>query len=160
MVAQPGASSQPALEKRVAKFSLNKSIEARKLNKRTGAPTTDPEVTIPYGALVDNIERHGDMSRFSYLGEPYSCPQDILASALGGALAADAPAGPAPPKASGPSGPERARLQWEVLESSHHSLMRSKVPGGWLVALGNTGLAFYTDPEHQWDGASPAPSQS
>ena len=64
MVAQPGASSQPALEKRVAKFSLNKSIEARKLNKRTGAPTTDPEVTIPYGALVDNIERHGAMSRY------------------------------------------------------------------------------------------------
>lgn len=141
------------------RFSLNKSIEAKKLNKRTGAPTSDPEVTIPYGALVDGIQRERDIARFSYLGEPYACPHDILASALGNALSEDAPGAGSPAASAtggGKAGPERPRLRWEPLESSHYSLMRAKVPGGWLVALGGTGLTFYADPEHQWDGTSPA----
>lgn len=38
---------------------------------------------------------------------------------------------------------------------------RTKVPGGWLVfytrglgGLGDSGLTFYPDPEHKWDGNS------
>ncbi|HOY58328.1 MAG TPA: hypothetical protein PK640_09365 [Verrucomicrobiota bacterium] len=35
---------------------------------------------------------------------------------------------------------------------------RGKVPGGWLlVSCGNDGLsgiAFYPDPKHEWDGGS------
>jgi hypothetical protein len=33
---------------------------------------------------------------------------------------------------------------------------RAKVPGGWLVVLwtASAALAFYPDPEHQWDGGT------
>ena len=35
---------------------------------------------------------------------------------------------------------------------------RAKVPGGWLVGVGynNTfsGVTFYPDPQHTWDGSS------
>lgn len=37
-------------------------------------------------------------------------------------------------------------------------LARAKVPGGWLVTCGGTdglsGVTFYPDPEHRWDGGS------
>ena len=33
---------------------------------------------------------------------------------------------------------------------------RTKVPGGWLVLVihNTSGLTFYPDPEHNWDGGS------
>jgi len=34
---------------------------------------------------------------------------------------------------------------------------RAKVPGGWMVYFWDspgTGLTFYPDPNHQWDGGS------
>jgi hypothetical protein len=33
---------------------------------------------------------------------------------------------------------------------------RSKVPGGWLIAVkeGTVTVTFFPDPEHQWDGGS------
>ena len=147
------------------KRSLSKGIEAKKLNRRTGVPTTDPAVAIPFGAVIDNIEVDGDMRRFTYSGELYRCPEDILASALDKEAAsqpASAPAG-APPKpaahAAGPAPtPEPATksdLLWEELASSHAPLLRAKVPGGWLLSSGaGGGLAFYPDPGHAWDGAS------
>lgn len=50
---------------------------------------------------------------------------------------------------------------WEKLESRHGTL-RAKVPGGWLVWVSeyhgvegySSGLTFYPDPEHDWDGTS------
>lgn len=37
-------------------------------------------------------------------------------------------------------------------------LARAKVPGGWLVGIGAnqmfSGVTFYPDPQHKWDGAS------
>lgn len=50
-------------------------------------------------------------------------------------------------------------MEWENLASKdRYSLfMRAKVPGGWLVlaACGtNSGLTFYPDPAHEWDGTS------
>ncbi|HEY3783263.1 MAG TPA: hypothetical protein VGL56_19460 [Fimbriimonadaceae bacterium] len=43
----------------------------------------------------------------------------------------------------------------------HATLTRAKVPGGWLVSVfwssiqaGGTGLMFYPDPLHEWDGSS------
>jgi hypothetical protein len=38
------------------------------------------------------------------------------------------------------------------------SIRRARVPGGWLVFTasqeGMSGVAFYPDPEHRWDGGS------
>lgn len=37
-------------------------------------------------------------------------------------------------------------------------LARAKVPGGWLVGIGAnqmfSGVTFYPDPQHKWDGSS------
>jgi len=56
-------------------------------------------------------------------------------------------------------------LVWEELKSSraedgvfhlHWNVHRTKVPGGWLVLVitNTSGLTFYPDPEHKWDGGS------
>ena len=141
------------------KLELNKSIEARKLNKRTGAPTTDPEVSIPYGAIVENVEADRDFERFTYQGELYRCTHTLLASATDPrawkvqAAAAES-AAPAESSAGQPT-PVAPRLQWEPVNSSHFPLLRTKVPGGWLIAAGaEVSLAFYPDPAHEWDGTS------
>lgn len=46
------------------------------------------------------------------------------------------------------AGGGRFKLDWEV--------HRAKVPGGWLVLVihNTSGLTFYPDPEHEWDGES------
>jgi hypothetical protein len=67
------------------------------------------------------------------------------------------------------------KIRWELIEgeekvrgkqvSSAHScdvtqVKRAKVPGGWFVfvqegvQLGTAGAFFYSDPTHEWDGAS------
>ncbi len=141
------------------KLELNKSIEARKLNKRTGSPTSDPEAVIPYGAIVENIEPDRDFERFTYLGELYQCSHTLLASATDPQdwEAQRAPAAePASPAASdaGRPAPPAPSLQWTPVDS-HIPLLRAKVPGGWLIAAGSgAGLTFYPDPGHEWDGTS------
>ncbi len=60
-------------------------------------------------------------------------------------------------------------IEWEHLDEKklkeHFTvfevgLFRLKVPGGWLVMTvcdfgqGGTGLCFYPDPDHVWDGTS------
>ncbi len=143
------------------KFELTKSIEARKLNPRTGAPSSDPPVTIPYGALIDRLTSERDMDKFHYLLQPYQCPHAILAAAI----VEVATASPmSPPAAVSPStGLEPVaetapvdipRLTWELLESDVMPCQRAKVPGGWLVLVGSGALAFYPDAAHSWDGAS------
>jgi hypothetical protein len=56
---------------------------------------------------------------------------------------------------------ERRPLVWEKLKSKgggvlHWDVHRAKVPGGWLVVVikNTTGLSFYPDPGHKWDGGS------
>jgi hypothetical protein len=136
------------------KISLNKSIEAKKLNKRTGAPSTEPESTVPYGALLDYQGPDGNAERFLYMGELFRCPHDVLASALDGGkipkLEAEAPAAASGPAAQ--AAPPQPRLQFQSLSSTHHSLTRAKVPGGWLIVAGGTGITFLPDPAHEWDG--------
>lgn len=56
-----------------------------------------------------------------------------------------------------------ATLKWETLETDgapgHY--YRARVPGGWLVCWANSvegtyaysGLTFYPDPNHEWDGS-------
>ncbi len=135
--------------------SLNKTIEARKLHARTLTPLSGSEVTVPFGALIDGIERDRDMVRFRYLGEPYTCPYERLESALDGdALRPPAPApASAPPPSSPEATPEVPRVSWSRVESRDPALKRAEVPGGWLVvaeAGGALSLAFYPDPNHLW----------
>jgi len=150
------------------KFELKKSIEVTKLNQRTGIPTGEPPTTIRFGAIIEDPELAWDFAKFTFQGQLYRCASDVLEAAMekrpvGAAAPAPAPpaaAAPAPaaPVEPGPSLPEPAGLQWEKLRSSPHPAERAKVPGGWLVLIGDAGamaLAFYPDPDHQWDGTSP-----
>ncbi len=133
------------------KQTLNKSISARKLHQRTMTPLPEQEVTIPYGAILENVRQDRDTVTFHYLTEPYGCPRDIFQSAAAPfakveKLAATAPA-PEPE-------PEPAKLQFEALSSSVEGLSRAKVPGGWLLATERGGVAFYPDARHVWNGES------
>jgi hypothetical protein len=151
------ASPARATEATLIKLELNKSIEARKLNKRTGSPTTDPEVVIPYGAIVENVEAHRDFERFTYLGELYHCSHTLLASATDPrawkAQRAPAAESAAPAESSaGQPAPKLPRLLWTPVDSSPVQLLRAKVKGGWLIAAGSgAGLTFYPDPDHEWE---------
>ena len=57
------------------------------------------------------------------------------------------------------------QLVWQELNSSRAEagvfnlnwvVYRTKVPGGWLVLVmhNTSGLTFFPDPDHKWDGAS------
>lgn len=161
----------------MAKFELIKSIEARKLNPRTGIPTTDLPVSVPFGAVIEDIKQDRDDAKFYYLGQYLVCAYDVLERAIvpaaqpspnatagasgaspaqpacSASSAASAPV-PAVAREAAPPGPGAPRLVWEGLPSTQGQCMRAKVPGGWLVSLG-AGLAFYPDPAHDWNGASP-----
>ncbi|MDV3353448.1 hypothetical protein D0962_13125 [Leptolyngbyaceae cyanobacterium CCMR0082] len=53
---------------------------------------------------------------------------------------------------------------WEKLDCKNQPIgglgaWRAKVPGGWLVAIRcgggeGSGITFYPDPNHEWDGGS------
>ncbi|MFY9727997.1 MAG: hypothetical protein WB579_00250 [Bryobacteraceae bacterium] len=142
------------------KISLNKWIEATKHHDRTGAPMAGPEVTIPFGALVEPVGAERDREKFRYLGELYSARREVFLEAT----RAEEPAAPpaaAPPLASAPAQPapsaapgaKEAKLKFERLDAGGYAAARAKVPGGWLVTCG-TGVTFYPDPNHKWDGAS------
>lgn len=138
----------------MAKISLGKTIEAVKLNKRTGFPEAGPEVNIPFGALVEELAAERDTVKFSYLGEPYRCSQDLWESAM--RAAGSAPPVPRPAAASPvstvPAGPA---LAWQKVAGNQFNVSRAKVRGGWLVAVEGTGLVFVPDTSHEWDGGSP-----
>ena len=64
------------------KFELTKTIEAIKLNKRTLAPLGPELFTIPYGGILENMTEGRDRRKFFFLGEPYECPESVIASAI------------------------------------------------------------------------------
>lgn len=66
----------------MAKFELTKTLEARKLHKRTLAPLSDPPVTIPFGAIIENLQNDRDFEKFYYLGEPYQAKSTEIKPAL------------------------------------------------------------------------------
>jgi len=155
----------------LAKLSLIpliKPIEATRLHPRTGMSLGLPEVTVAYGSLVEHMGSDRDREKFTYLGELYACKREAFLSATGGVKsppkpppAAAAPPAPAPvaepaeekvPETAAAPGP---RLKWEQVASSHYSVWRTPVPGGWLVALNDSSVTFVPDPQHQWDGSSP-----
>lgn len=143
----------------MSKLPLNKSIEATKLNERTEAPLVGPPVTIPFGALIEPMGASRDREKFRYLGELYSVAQDIfLAATWSDEVEADSPSAPA--VSVSPEGAQRvpqkakaAKLRFEQLDAGGYAMARAKVHGGWLIACG-TGVAFYPDPTHEWDGTS------
>lgn len=139
-------------------FELIKTIEARKLNPRSKLPLQQPPVTIPFGAIIKDIEWERDRARFAYLGELYQCRDDLLKDALGEAEAAPAASvAPKRPEGKDKKPAEEAGLRWDALSSDQFSVFRAKVPGGWLVAVdagSGCALTFYPDPSHEWDGRS------
>jgi hypothetical protein len=131
---------------------LAKSIEARKLNRRTGRPVDTLWLTVPFGAILENVVEKGDLVEFSYLGELYHCRRgdipDFLPAAPGEASVASV-------AADGRAKPPERLLQWERLRSNYGDVRRTKVPGGWLISMeaGNCGgLVFYPDSGHRWNG--------
>jgi hypothetical protein len=145
----------------MAKYELTKSVEAVKLNPRTGASLGQHAITLPYGAIIDNVEEVGDYYKFSYLSERYQ----MKVAAAQGALSPLGGGSERPPvtemgsgsttAAAAPveAGPPKPLLSFETLRSRGLSLSRAKVPGGWLVVNGS-GVAFVPDSEHAWDGGS------
>ena len=144
----------------MSKFELTKTIEARKLNPRTGIPTEEPPVTIPYGAIIENLTESRDTTKFSYLGGPFQASREALGNAI--APAQSRRSEPGDVETTRPEGRPAAAaepmLRWEPVTSSEgHLVSRAQVPGGWLVTVSGSGLAFCPDPEHRWldscDGA-------
>ncbi len=136
----------------MAKFVLAKTIEARKLNRRTRLATGEPPVTIPYGGIIENPEQERDTAYFTYLGELHLCPHEVLQAALEKAPAQNR----GQPGVSTGGHPRQSPIpvfRWETISSTHGEVRRAKVPGGWLVAVGG-GVAFLPDPEHGWDGGT------
>ena len=144
----------------MSKFELTKTIEATKLHKRTGIPTGEPPVTIPYGGIIENLKEDRDVIKFSYLGEPYQGLREVVSSVATPIrpLKTELPARGAPREEPRPAVIAEPALQWEHVKSSHQqNVMRAKVPGGWLVSISGAGLTFYPDPEHRWKGGSDVP---
>jgi hypothetical protein len=138
---------------------LAKSIEAKKLNKRSKLPLPEPPAIIPFGALIQDVEEDGSLARFGYLGELYHCSLDLLQSATRGGGSAEAAAhrasavdGQGEVAAVEPALAE-ALFRWHEIRTNAGALQRAKVPGGWLLMSGpSRSIAFYPDPDHAWDG--------
>lgn len=144
----------------MAKISLIKRMDAIKLHPRTLAPVAGPEVNIPFGALVEAIGGDHARVKFLFLGEPYSVRREIFVDAIGPDAAAQTPAAvpaaipvPVVPDQAAPPAADEAKLKFERLDAGGYAVARAKVPGGWLVIYGS-GVAFYPDAKHLWDGKS------
>jgi hypothetical protein len=133
----------------MSRYELNRSIEARKLHPRTGIPTTEPPVTIPFGAFIQELVEDRDVQKFVYLGDRYQVQTDVLRHAM--VLVPTATAAPAEPAAP-PAAPTPVlppQIVWQTLVTTGQSVQRARVAGGWLVASGSA-LAFVPDPDGAW----------
>jgi hypothetical protein len=109
----------------------------------------DQEVTIPFGAVIENVVQDREVVTFNYLSEPYRCPRDVFQSAVTGGAAAERTQAAVPEAVVEPPG-----LQFEPMSSSVNGLSRAKVPGGWLIVTMQGGVTFYPDAWHAWNGKS------
>jgi uncharacterized protein len=64
------------------KAEVLKTIEARKLNKRTMRPISSATVVIPYGAIVSQLKEEDRRLQFTYLGEVYDADLARVSGAL------------------------------------------------------------------------------
>ena len=64
------------------KAELTKTIEARKLNKRTLRPVNNDPHTIPFGAIIDQMKEDRDHIQFVYMGETFESRADTLLHAI------------------------------------------------------------------------------
>jgi hypothetical protein len=133
-------------------FTLNKSIEAMKLNPRTRTSLGQSE-TIPFGAIIDHVGRDRDTEEFKYLTGLYGCRRDLLESALDpGALGhAEEPVSESVEEPAAKTVPP-ADFVFTSLSARPHAAARAKVPGGWLILINGSAATFYPDPNHAWDG--------
>ncbi len=131
----------------MAKFTTTKLVEAALLNQNTGIPTSK-RIDLPYGAIIQDPKEDRDLLKFVYLGERYG----VRLSDIKGHYE---PIGQQPKTARGAdstaAAPQKS-LDFRPVRSNL-DVLRAKVPGGWLVAVGNS-VAFVPDPKHTWDGAS------
>jgi len=149
----------------MSKFEVTKTIEAVPVNPRTGAPIPGSSVTIPYGGIIENLSADGDVIRFSYLGEPYQGPREVVSAVAApvqpveAAPVAKPRTGAAqPPGETPPPLAAEAALEWEQVKSNlPQNVLRARVPGGWLVSAAGAGLTFLPDPEHRWQGSASPP---
>lgn len=141
----------------MAKYEVNKTIEAARLNKRTGIPLAEPPITLPYGAILDNLEEAGNFIKFTYLTERYQIKADQMNALhpIGGA--AGTSSAPNGLKEEAPAVQDaRPVLSFENLRvTGSAGLARARVPGGWLVTSSG-GVTFVPDEYHAWDGGSHA----
>jgi hypothetical protein len=134
----------------MSKYTTTKFVEAVMLNKNTGMPTSK-RIDLPFGAVILDPVEDDNFLRFVYLGESYHVR---LADIQGYYHPIGGPAAAASDKAESSEKPAPGPRSLEFLPlKSNLAAKRAKVPGGWLVAVGD-GLAFLPDPGHKWDGSS------
>jgi len=151
----------------MAKYELAKSVEAARLNKRTGHPLAEPTVTIPYGAIISDLEESGDFYKYAYMVDRYQTKRDTMAGGFhllaGSSVSQSASSAvveePLPLAEGGMAAADEITgplLRWERLRvAGGPAVTRARVPGGWLVSGGSGGsLAFVPDLGHGWDGGS------
>lgn len=136
----------------MSKYEVSKTVEAVKLNKRTGAPLGQHPISLPFGAIIEQLEESGDFFLFTYMSERYRMRKDNVKGAIH-AIPALAPA-PAPRSESEPAPQElpKPALVFEKLNSTP-ALSRARISGGWLVCS-HSSVTFVPDPDHSWDGGS------
>ena len=141
----------------MAKLEVTKSIEARMLNKRNRQVLAQPAVTLPYGAILTDIVENRDVLEFQYLGELYSCKMEVLRAASRSLDDSGLSSGSHASTAVSRASVLELSFRWEKLHAGPTPTARAKVPGGWLVMVGDTssrGVTFYPDPDHAWDGTT------
>jgi len=137
----------------MAKLEVTKTIEARMLNKRNRQVLSQPPVTLPYGAILTDIVENRDVLEFHYLGELYNCKTEVLRGASRSLDDSGPTQSTGAPTATTPE-PE-IPFKWERLNAGTVATHRAKLPGGWLIQVGDSnsrGVTFYPDPDHAWDG--------
>lgn len=148
----------------MARYQVTKSVDARKLHPRSGIPLSEPPVMLPFGAILENLREDRDLFKFSYLGQPYQCEKKALKPAIQhldgvSSSPAETPAESIAAFDESPSPEEKPAaepdIRWHALRTTHSTVLRTKIPGGWLVMPhGGAGLVFVPDAQHVWDGKS------